>query len=100
MREQGIVVHTSARGFAFVRPHAGGDDVFISNDAIARAGLTTLHRGQRVAYDLVQDRHHGRGPRQLTALAALGSVPPTSGYVSAVLGFVPATLRFSERAFS
>ncbi len=43
-----------SRGFGFIQPDEGGNDVFVHISAVERAGLTNLNEGQRVEYDLVQ----------------------------------------------
>ncbi len=37
--------------FGFIRPDAGGDDIFVHATAVRRTGLTTLAIGKRVSYD-------------------------------------------------
>jgi cold shock protein len=44
------------KGFGFIQPSDGGDDVFVHISAVERAGLRTLEDGQAVAYDIEQDR--------------------------------------------
>ncbi len=43
-----------SKGFGFIVPDEGGNDVFIHISAVERAGLTSLNEGQRVEYELVQ----------------------------------------------
>ncbi len=40
------------KGFGFVQPDEGGNDVFVHISAVERAGLTNLNEGQRVRYEL------------------------------------------------
>jgi cold shock protein len=44
------------KGYGFVQPEDGGNDVFIHMSALKRAGLATLDEGQRVSYDLETNR--------------------------------------------
>ena len=44
------------KGFGFVQPEGGGADVFIHISAVEQAGLTTLNDGQKVSFDVGQDR--------------------------------------------
>ncbi len=44
------------KGYGFIEPDAGGKDVFVHISAVERAGLSTLREGQRVAYELEEDR--------------------------------------------
>jgi CspA family cold shock protein len=44
------------KGFGFIEPEAGGKDVFVHISAVERAGLSTLAEGQRVSYDVTEQR--------------------------------------------
>lgn len=44
------------KGFGFIQPESGGDDVFVHISAVEKAGLGTLAEGQRVSYDVVEER--------------------------------------------
>ncbi|MPT47014.1 MAG: cold-shock protein [Sphingobium sp.] len=44
------------KGYGFIAPEDGGDDSFVHISAVERAGLATLHKDQRVSYELEQDR--------------------------------------------
>ena len=46
----------SAKGFGFIAPEEGGKDVFVHISAVEAAGMGTLNEGQRVSYDVVQER--------------------------------------------
>lgn len=43
-----------AKGFGFIEPEAGGDDVFAHFTAIQMEGFRTLRQGSQVSFDLVQ----------------------------------------------
>ncbi len=43
-----------AKGFGFIEPAGGGEDVFAHFSAIRMEGFRTLKQGGRVSYDLVQ----------------------------------------------
>jgi cold shock protein len=43
-----------AKGFGFIEPEGGGDDVFAHFSAIQMEGFRTLQQGSRVSYELVQ----------------------------------------------
>jgi CspA family cold shock protein len=49
-----------AKGFGFIQPEGGGQDVFVHISAVEQAGLRGLDEGQLVAYDLEQDRRSGK----------------------------------------
>ena len=46
----------ATKGFGFIQPEDGGQDVFVHISAVERAGLRTLDRDQRVSYELETDR--------------------------------------------
>ena len=48
------------RGFGFIVPEDGGEDVFVHHSAVNRAGLPTLLPGMRVQYELRPSRHGRR----------------------------------------
>lgn len=43
-----------AKGFGFIEPEGGGDDVFAHFSAIQMEGFRTLKQGGRVSYETVQ----------------------------------------------
>ena len=50
----------STKGFGFIQPDAGGADVFVHISAVERSGLGTLNDGQKVSYEVEQDRRSGK----------------------------------------
>lgn len=50
----------STKGFGFIQPDDGGADVFVHISAVERAGLRGLNDGQKVSYELVQDKRSGK----------------------------------------
>lgn len=50
----------ATKGFGFIQPDEGGQDVFVHISAVERAGLRELRDGQKVSYELVQDRRSGK----------------------------------------
>jgi CspA family cold shock protein len=46
----------ATKGFGFILPQDGGKDVFVHITAVQKAGLTGLKDGQKVSYDIVQER--------------------------------------------
>ncbi|MFX8098680.1 cold shock domain-containing protein, partial [Acinetobacter baumannii] len=42
-----------AKGFGFIEPETGGDDVFAHFSAIQMEGFRTLKQGSQVQFDLV-----------------------------------------------
>ncbi len=46
----------ATKGFGFITPEAGGKDVFVHISAVERAGLRSLNDGQKVTFELENDR--------------------------------------------
>ncbi len=44
------------RGFGFIEPSDGSKDVFVHISAVQRAGMDELVEGQKVSFDVVQER--------------------------------------------
>jgi CspA family cold shock protein len=58
---QGTVKWFNAtKGFGFIQPDDGGQDVFVHISAVERAGLRTLNEGQKLSYELERDRKSGK----------------------------------------
>ena len=68
MTEGTVKFFNSQKGYGFITPDDGGQDAFVHVTAVEAAGLGTLQDGQRVSYDLQDDR---RGKQSATNLAAL-----------------------------
>ncbi len=50
----------SQKGFGFIQPDNGNQDVFVHISAVERAGLGSLNEGQKVTFDIVADRRTGK----------------------------------------
>jgi cold shock protein len=50
----------ATKGFGFIQPDDGAADVFVHISAVERAGLRSLSDGQKISYDIVQDRKSGK----------------------------------------
>ena len=44
------------KGFGFIQPESGKDDVFVHVSAVEKAGMDTLREGQRVSFDVIEER--------------------------------------------
>ena len=44
------------KGFGFIQPEGGGKDVFVHISAVQAAGLNGLDEGQRLAFEVVNQR--------------------------------------------
>jgi len=51
----------NAKGYGFITPETGGEDVFVHHTAIVSEGFRTLDQGERVSYEVVP------GPKGLQA---------------------------------
>jgi len=52
------------KGFGFIQPADGGQDVFVHISAVERAGMSTLNEGQKVSFEVVADRRTGKSAAQ------------------------------------
>ena len=50
----------TTKGFGFIQPDNGSTDVFVHISAVERSGLRALVDGQKIRYDIVQDRKSGK----------------------------------------
>ncbi len=50
----------SQKGFGFIQPDDGGNDVFVHVSAVEKAGLRQLDDGQKVTFEVVADKRTGR----------------------------------------
>lgn len=48
--------YNPAKRFGFITPDAGSGDVFVHISALEQAGLTSLDEGQRVEYELAENK--------------------------------------------
>ena len=65
MANSGVVkFFNGERGYGFIKPDAGGPDVFVHITAVERAGLNDLAEGQRVTFAIEPDKK-GKGPKAI-----------------------------------
>jgi len=48
------------KGFGFIQPDDGSKDVFVHISAVEKAGLYQLNEGQKVSFEVVQDKRSGK----------------------------------------
>jgi CspA family cold shock protein len=67
MQKKGFVMSTGTvkwfnaqKGFGFIQPDDGSKDVFVHISAVERAGLGNLNEGQKIRYELTEDRRSGK----------------------------------------
>ncbi len=46
----------STKGYGFIQPDAGGQDVFVHISAIEQAGMHTLNEGQKISYEIATEQ--------------------------------------------
>lgn len=58
----------ATKGYGFIQPDQGGQDVFVHISAVERAGLTSLRDGAKISYELETDRRGRSSAGQLRVL--------------------------------
>ena len=48
------------KGFGFIQPDDGGNDVFVHISTVERAGLSGLAEGQKVSFEIKADTKRGK----------------------------------------
>ena len=56
MAEGTVKWFNTTKGYGFIQPAQGGNDVFVHISAVQRAGLQSLADGQKVEYELQSER--------------------------------------------
>ena len=56
----GVKWFNAQKGFGFIQPDDGGADVFVHISAVERAGMATLHEGQKLSFELERDKRSGK----------------------------------------
>ncbi len=49
-----------SKGFGFIQPDDGGSDIFVHASALERSGVRTLNEGDRVSFEVEEDRRSGK----------------------------------------
>ncbi len=52
----------SQKGFGFIQPDGGGNDVFVHVTAVERSGIGELNEGMRISFETEPDKR-GKGPK-------------------------------------
>ncbi|HEV2897312.1 cold-shock protein [Mesorhizobium sp. AaZ16] len=50
----------ATKGFGFIQPDDGGQDVFVHISAVERAGMRDIVEGQKLGYEMVRDAKSGK----------------------------------------
>ncbi|WP_424982766.1 cold-shock protein [Maritalea sp. S77] len=48
------------KGYGFIQPDDGGNDVFVHISAVQKAGMAQLDEGQKISYEILQDKRSGK----------------------------------------
>lgn len=55
-----VKFYNDQKGYGFIQPDNGGKDVFVHATALERAGMRGLSEGQKVSFDVAEDRRTGK----------------------------------------
>lgn len=55
-----VKFYNDTKGFGFIAPDEGGNDVFVHASALERSGMRGLVEGQKVSFEVVADRRSGK----------------------------------------
>ena len=48
------------KGYGFIQPDDGGNDIFVHITAVEQSGMKTLNEGQKVSFELHKDEQRGK----------------------------------------
>ncbi|KQV36338.1 cold-shock protein [Rhizobium sp. Root1204] len=57
-----VKFYNADKGFGFITPDDGGNDIFIHISALQASGIQSLRDGQKISFDAEPDRT-GKGPK-------------------------------------
>ena len=55
-----VKFYNDQKGYGFIQPDDGSKDVFVHASALERAGMSGLTEGQKVSFDVQEDRRSGK----------------------------------------
>ncbi len=55
-----VKFYNDQKGFGFIAPDEGGNDVFVHATALERAGMRSLSQGQKVSFETARDNRSGK----------------------------------------
>ena len=58
----------ATKGYGFIEPDEGGNDIFVHISAVQNAGMDGLNEGQKVSYELEQGRNGKTAAGDLKAM--------------------------------
>ncbi|MEZ5899913.1 MAG: cold-shock protein [Hyphomicrobium sp.] len=63
MRQVGTVkFYNTQKGYGFIKPDDGGNDIFVHVTAVERSGIGALIEGMRISFETEPDKR-GKGPK-------------------------------------
>lgn len=63
MRQSGTVkFYNTQKGYGFIKPDDGGNDIFVHVTAVERSGIGALVEGMRISFETEPDKR-GKGPK-------------------------------------
>ena len=60
MQSGTVKFFNATKGFGFIAPEGGGDDVFVHITALQRAGLQGLNEGDKVQFNTAVNQRSGK----------------------------------------
>ncbi|MGJ8585019.1 MAG: cold-shock protein [Marinosulfonomonas sp.] len=58
----------ATKGFGFIQPDNGGNDVFVHISAVEQAGMTGLQDDQKIEYEMIEGRDGRQSAGHLKAI--------------------------------
>jgi cold shock protein len=55
-----VKFYNTTKGFGFIAPDDGSKDVFVHASALEAAGMRGLVEGQKISFDVEEDRRSGK----------------------------------------
>lgn len=55
-----VKFYNSSKGFGFIEPQSGSKDVFVHASALERSRIKGLNEGDKVMFDLEEDKRTGK----------------------------------------
>lgn len=69
MKTGTVKFFNTTKGFGFIAPDGGGDDVFVHITALQRSGLTSINEGDKVQYNTAVNERSGKTAVDAIAMA-------------------------------
>lgn len=69
MKSGTVKFYNAQKGFGFIQPEEGGNDVFVHATALERCGISGLSDGQNVKFDTDIDKRSGKTAVSVIELA-------------------------------